>query len=81
MTAVESVLSDFYLWVGWEPYTWLALFMVATLADAGLTPCHSPQSPPRAGFFTPARISTQQPANSPISPLKTGRASAETAPH
>ena len=37
MTSIESVLSDFYLWVGWEPNTWLALFMVATLADAGLT--------------------------------------------
>lgn len=39
------------------------------------------ESPPRAGFFTPARNSTQRAANSPVSPLKSGRASAETAPH
>lgn len=34
-----------------------------------------------SGTLTPARISMQQPANSPVSPLKSGRASAETAPH
>jgi hypothetical protein len=43
--------------------------------------CNTPQSPPRAGFFTPARNSLQRTANSPISPLKTGLPSAETAPH
>lgn len=32
-----SYLSDFYLWVGWQPYAWFALFMVATIADAALT--------------------------------------------
>lgn len=32
-----SYLSDFYLWVGWQPYAWFALFALATSADAALT--------------------------------------------
>ena len=32
-----SYLSDFYLWVGWQPYVWFALFALATSADAALT--------------------------------------------
>lgn len=34
---IEQALSDFYLWVGWQPYAWFVLFMAATIADAALT--------------------------------------------
>lgn len=31
------MLSEFYLAVGWEPYTWFTIFMVASIIDALLT--------------------------------------------
>ena len=34
---MEAYLSQFYLWVGWQPYTWFNVFMLATIADAVLT--------------------------------------------
>ena len=34
---MEPLLSKFYLLVGWEPYTWLTIFMIATITDAALT--------------------------------------------
>lgn len=34
---MTEALASFYLWVGWEPYTWLTLFMIATIADGVTT--------------------------------------------
>ena len=31
------LLSDFYLLVGWEPYTWFAVLTLASAADAATT--------------------------------------------
>lgn len=34
---MDVYLSDFYLWVGWEPYSWFGLFFIASAVDAALT--------------------------------------------
>lgn len=34
---IDQLLSNFYLWVGIQPYTWFAIAVMASLADALLT--------------------------------------------
>lgn len=34
---LDQLLSDFYLFVGWQPYTWFAALAVASALDAATT--------------------------------------------
>lgn len=31
---IDQLLTAFYLWLGWQPYTWLSLFTLANIGDA-----------------------------------------------
>lgn len=34
MNAIDQALTSFYLFLGWEPYTWFALFVAVNVLDA-----------------------------------------------
>lgn len=34
MNEIDQALTSFYLFLGWEPYTWFALFVLVNVLDA-----------------------------------------------
>lgn len=37
MTEIDQLLTSFYLFLGWQPYTWFALFVLVNVLDAVTT--------------------------------------------
>lgn len=36
MNEIDQALTSFYLTLGWEPYTWFALFVLVNVLDAAM---------------------------------------------